>query len=428
MLAALILVFAGTLSLGVPIAFCLGLAAVAAILVEAKIPLEVLPTLVFAGMDSFQLMAIPFFIIAGDLMQRCGVLSHLVEFAASLVGHLRGGLAHVVVLTSMFFAGVTGVALAEAAAIGSMLVPSMVRHGYPGGFAAAVTAAAAVMGPIIPPSVAMLIYAYVYGGGISVGKLFLSGAVPGVLIGLGLMGVVFAMSFHRDFPMSRGGFDLRVVFRKLRAALLGLMVPVIILGGILGGVFTATEAGAVAVLYALVVGVGILRTLSLRDIVSSLIGSAKTSAVMFLLLGTSNVVAWLLISHQVPKLVANFALSVTASAELFLIVTILVLFVLGTALEAVPIMIMLIPVLAPVAVAYGVEPHHFGLVMVMTVQLALLTPPVAVSLFIVASIAGCSVKDATREVWPFVGLIILVTLLVALWPGLALWLPRYLGY
>src|SRR5881397_1894604 len=264
--ALLMVVFALTMTLGVPIAFCLGLAGLTFIVLSGTVPIAVLPTLMFGGMDSFPLLAIPFFIIAGDLMQRCGVLPKLIEFANSLVGHLRGGLAYVVVLTSMLFAGVTGVALAECAAIGSMLAASMVRQGYPGGFVSSVVAGSAVMGPIIPPSVAMLIYAYVYGGGISVGKLFLMGVVPGVLVAVALMALVWVSARQRHFPKSDTKFSLGGIVRSLRGALLGLVVPVIILGGILGGVFTPTEAGAVAALYAVLIGVFVLRTLGLRGL------------------------------------------------------------------------------------------------------------------------------------------------------------------
>jgi tripartite ATP-independent transporter DctM subunit len=428
LIALLIVVFALTMMLGVPIAFCLGLGGLTFIVLSGTVPIAVLPTLMFGGMDSFPLLAIPFFIIAGDVMQRCGVLPKLIEFANSLVGHLRGGLAYVVVLTSMLFAGVTGVALAECAAIGSMLAPSMVRQGYPGGFVSSVIAGAAVMGPIIPPSVAMLIYAYVYGGGISVGKLFLMGIIPGVLVGLALMALVWVTARRRNFPISDARFSLTAVLRALRGAVLGLVVPLIILGGILGGVFTPTEAGAVAVLYAVLIGVFVLRTLGPRELGRSLLVSAKTSAIIYLLLGTSNVVSWILVRHQVPKVVAEWSLGLTSSPSVFMIVTIVVLFLLGLALEAVPIMIMLIPVLAPAAAVYRIDPHQLGLVIVMTVQTALLSPPVALSLYVVATVIGCPMREANREVWKFVAAVLLITLVTALWPAMPLAIPRLLGF
>lgn len=424
----LVAVFAVTLVLGVPIAFCLGLAGLTFIWLSGVVPIAVLPTLMFAGMDSFPMLAIPFFIIAGDLMQRCGVLPKLIAFADSLVGHLRGGLAYVVVLTSMLFAGVTGVALAECAAIGAMVAPSMVRQGYPGGFTSAVIAGSAVMGPIIPPSVAMLVYAYVYGGGISVGKLFMMGVVPGVLVGLGLLGLVAFTAWRQRFPVSGRRFSALAVVRALRGALLGLMVPVIILGGILTGAFTPTEAGAVAVLYALLIGVFVLRTLGPREIAASLLAGAKTSAIVYLLLGTSNVISWILVRNQVPKIVAEWALAYVGDVTVFLLVTIAVLFLLGLALEAVPIMVMLIPVLAPAAAAFRVDPHHLGLIVVMAVQTALLTPPVALSVYVVSTVIRCPMDEANRAVWPFVWLLLGVTALTALWPALPAALPRALGY
>jgi tripartite ATP-independent transporter DctM subunit len=428
LIAVLIVVFALAMILGVPIAFSLGLGGLAFIVLSGTVPIAVLPTLMFGGMDSFPLLAIPFFIIAGDLMQRCGVLPKLIDFANSLVGHLRGGLAYVVVLSSMLFAGVTGVALAECAAIGSMLGPSMVRQGYPGGFVSSVIAGAAVMGPIIPPSVAMLIYAYVYGGGISVGKLFLMGIVPGVLVGLALMGLVWISARRRSFPRSDTSFSLATVLRTLRGAGLGLVVPLIILGGILGGVFTPTEAGAVAVLYAILIGAFVLRTLGPRDLGRSLLVGAKTSAIIYLLLGTSNVVSWILVRNQVPKILAQWSLELTSSATVFVMVTIAVLFLLGLALEAVPIMIMLIPVLAPAAIAYRIDPHHLGLIIVMTVQTALLSPPVALSLYVVASIVGSPMPDANREVWKFMAAVLVITLVTALWPAMPLAIPRLFGF
>src|SRR6266705_2224997 len=288
-------------------------------------------------------------------------------------------------------------ALPVSALLMAVVITAMLRQGYPGGFVSSVIAGSAVMGPIIPPSVAMLIYAYVYGGGISVGKLFLMGVVPGVLVAVALMALVWVSARQRHFPKSDTKFSLGGIVRSLRGALLGLVVPVIILGGILGGVFTPTEAGAVAALYAVLIGVVVLRTLGLRELGQSLLVGAKTSAIIYLLLGTSNVVSWILVRHQVPKIVAQWSLELTDSATVFIIVTITVLFLLGLALEPVPIMIMLIPVLAPAAAAYRIDPHHLGLIIVMTVQTALLSPPVALSLYVVATVIRCPMREANRE-------------------------------
>ncbi|MBW1697654.1 MAG: TRAP transporter large permease [Deltaproteobacteria bacterium] len=421
-------VFVVTILMGVPVAFCLGLAGVSYILINEHVPFNILPTLVFGGIDSFPLMAIPFFIMAGDLMSRGGMLPRLVDLADSIVGHLKGGLAYVNILASMFFAGVTGVAVADTAAIGSMLVPSMIRQGYTRTFSAVITAASSIMGPIIPPSVAMLIYAYVYGGGISVARLFLLGAVPGCIIGFGMMGLVYALSFRYEFPVSSSGFSGRIMMRRLVAAIPGLMVPVIILGGIIGGVFTPTEAGAVAVSYALLVGTVVTRKLGIRDICRCFLNSCRTSAIVFMLLATAKVVSWILITHQIPQKVAQFLFQFTSSAQVFLVLSILFLLLLGFVLEAVATMIMLVPVFGPVAHSYGIEPHHFGLLVVMTVQIALITPPVALGLFIVCPIANCTIEEASQGIWPFLFLVFAVILLVAFWPGVTTWFPRIFGY
>ena len=426
---ALAAVFVITILLGVPVAFCLGLAGAVFILVTPGFAFNTLPTLIFGGIDSFPLMAIPFFIMAGDMMSRSGVLPKLVDLADALVGHFKGGLAYVNILASMFFAGVTGVAVADTAAVGSMLIPAMIKQGYTRRFSAVVTAASSIMGPIIPPSVAMIIYANVYGGGISVAKLFLLGAVPGVLIGLGMMGLVFVMSFWRNFPVSvETGFSFRNLIRKFFSAIPGLMVPVIILGGIIGGWFTPTEAGAVAVTYAILVGLFLERTLKLKDIAACFITSCRTSAVVFLLLATAKVISYILVSNQVPQTVANFFLQYTQSAHVFVLLTILFLLLLGFVLEAVATMIMLIPVFGPIAVTFGVEPHLFGLIIVMTVQVALITPPVALGLFICTPIAECSIESATKEIWPFLILVFAVIVLVAFFPGVTSWVPELFGY
>ncbi|MDR1659229.1 MAG: TRAP transporter large permease subunit [Desulfovibrio sp.] len=425
---ALVLVFVATVVFGVPVAFCLGLAALAFILLSPTLPANILTTIMFGAVDSFPLMAIPFFLIAGDIMGRCGILPRLVDFAEAIVGHFRGGIAHVNIVASMFFAGVTGVALADAAAVGAMLIPSMIRQGYTPPYAAALTSAAAIVGPIIPPSVAMIIYANVYGGGISVGKMFLSGMFPGILIGLSLMLTVYIQSYYRpSIPKAKDSFKIMNVVRTSKGALLGLMVPVIILGGIIGGIFTPTESGAIAVMYGLFVGFFVTKSLTIRDVLDSLLQSSKSSAIVFILLATAKVVSWILVTNQVPQNLAKVFMMNIASPQLFLVASVALMLLLGFVMEGVAIMIMLIPVFAPMAVAYGIDPHFFGLIMVMTVQVALITPPVALGLFIITPIAGCSVMESAREVWIFVGVISLVILLTIFFPDIAMWFPRYLG-
>ncbi|MFB3816847.1 MAG: TRAP transporter large permease [Candidatus Methylomirabilales bacterium] len=420
--------FFATILLGVPVAFCLGFAALAFLLITGRESLLIIPTLMFSGIDSFPLMAIPFFVMAGDLAERSGILPNLVKLAKALVGHWRAGLAHVSIVTEMFLSGVTGTAVGDAAAIGSIFIPSMVREGYSPRFAAVLTASASIMGPIIPPSVGMLIYAFVQGGTVSVAALFLAGVVPGVLVGLGLMVLSHCIAVKRNYPVSHDKFRVGEVFRTLGGALPGLAAMLIILGGILSGVFTPTEAGAAAVAYVLLVGTLFTQKLSLRSIRDSLYNTAITSAIIFMLMATAKVCAWLLTTAKIPDQVGRYLMSISASPMFFITLVILLLVFLGFFIEAIAIMIMFVPVLAPIAAAYGIEAHHFGLVFVMAIQIALITPPVALSLFVTCKLAGIGIDDVWKEIVPFLAFLTGLTLAVAYWPGLSMWLPRLFGY
>ena len=423
-----LVIFAVGVLIGVPVAFALGFSGAAYIVLSEKARLTVLPTVLFGGMDSFPLLAIPFFIMAGDLLSRSGMLDRMIGLAMAVVGPVRGGLAHVNVMASMLFGGVTGVSLADTAAIGRTMVPSMVNEGYKPGFAASVTASSSVMGAIIPPSVGMLIIAYVYGGSLSIGKLFLAGATPGILIGLTMMITIALMAAPRGFPKSDAGWSLVVILREAWRATLGLVVPVVVVGGIVGGLFTPTEAGAVAVAYSLVVGTLLTRSLGIRDIAASLLISAKTSGLVFLMLAAAKLFAWILVINLVPQQLGEVLKGYIDSPQMFMLAVMLLFFVFGFVIEGVAAMIMFIPIIAPLAPHFGAEPHHVALVILMSVQVGLFTPPVALGLFIVCPFAGCSIKDAAVEVIPFVFVIILITLLVVFVPNVAMWLPRLLGY
>lgn len=420
--------FAVTILLGVPVAFCLGLAGLTFILIYEPAMLISIPTLMFSGIDSFPLMAIPFFVLAGTLAQRSGILPRLVDFANSIVGHLRGGLAYVNILASMFFAGVTGVAVADTAAIGSMLIPPMLKQGYEKRFTAVVTAASSIMGPIIPPSVAMIVVAYISGGMVSVGGMFLAGVIPGILIGVGMMVLVYFLARSRSYPISNASFSFVNVIKMMKSAILGLMVPVIVLGGILSGVFTPTEAGAVTVAYTLFVGLFVTKKLNLRNIATCMLDTSSISAVVLILFSTARIISLLMIMHRVPDRIAETLMSLTSNPQIFLLITLCFLLLVGFVLEAVATMIMLVPILMPVAVKFGVDPHHFGLLFVMIAQIALITPPVAVGLFLVCSIAGCKMEDLLTEIWPFIFVAFAVIILVALVPEISMWLPRKFGY
>ncbi len=423
-----LLMFFVCVLIGVPVAFGLGFAGAAYIVVSDQVNLNVLPTIMFGAMDSFPLLAIPFFIMAGDLMLRCGMMGRIIDLAKAVMGPLRGGLAHVNIAASMVFGGVSGVSLADAAAMGKTMIPIMVKEGYPRGLAAAITTSSCVMGAIIPPSVGMLIIAYIYAGNLSVARLFLSGAIPGILIGLTQMATVALIARRRNLPKSAESWSILVILRQFRRAFVCLGMPVIIIGGIVTGFFTPTEAGAAAVAYVLVFGSFGELHLGWRDITDALLSSAKLSSIVFLMLATAKVFAWLLVINMVPQTLGKTLQPFLHSPEVFLIAVMVGFILLGFVLEGVATMIMIIPVVAPMAPLFGVEPHHLALVILMSTQFALITPPVALGLFIVCPIAGCSISEAVREVVPFATCIFLVTLAVIFIPEISQWLPRMAGY
>lgn len=414
--------------LSVPVGFALGLSGIGVLLLMQSAPLRAVPTLIFGGISPFALMAIPLFILAGLLVERIGVVESLVKFSDSFVGHLPGGLAHANIVASMLFAGVSGAALAEAAAIGSMLIPPMIKQGYDRKFSAAVTAAAATVGPIIPPSVGMIIYAYSAGGRVSIGGLFLCGAIPGLILGLGMMALTHVYAIRRGYPVNEDKFSLVKFLNAGRKAFLGLMIPIIILGGIVSGMFTPTEAGGIAAFYGLIIGGLFTRKLNVRKILECLLETGKITASVFLLLGTAKIISYLLSIYQAPIRLTNALQAFTDNQYLFIVLSMGVLLLLGFVMEGVAIMIMLVPVFSKVAQAYGIDPYHYGLLFVMTIQLALLTPPVALSLFIVARLADVSVEEVVKDVWPYLILIFGLILLIALFPQLTLWLPKVVGY
>ncbi len=416
--------FFALLAAGVPVAFSLGLIGVAYIWLSGKADLTVIPTIIFGGMDSFPLLAIPFFILVGEFAVRGDLMPRIVAFAQTLIGPLRGGLAHVTVGSSMLFSGVTGVGVADCAAVGSTMIPSMIREGYTRGFAAAVTAASSVMGAIIPPSVGMLIIAHIAGGNMSVTRLFLAGATPGVLIGFGMMAYIAIVARRRGFPGGSGGWNGREIVAKFRSSFLALVLPAFIIGGIVSGWFTPTEAGAVASAYALILGALVYRTLSLREIYAALLAAGKMSAVVFLLFGTAKLVAWILVLDMVPQQLGLAMQGWISSKEMFLTVVVVLFFLLGFVMEGVAAMIMLVPILFPIARLYGVEEHHLALIIVMAVQIALITPPMAIALFIVTPMAGCTIREVSIEVIPFIALVLAVIFAVLFFPSIAMWLPN----
>lgn len=412
-------VFAICLILGVPIGVALG-AASAAYLWGADIDLSVVPQYMFAGMDSFVLLCIPGFVLAGALMNGGGITDQIVKFGNALVGHIRGGLGLANVVGSMIFAGISGTAVAETASIGSVMIPAMKKSGYDAPFAAALTASASTVGPIIPPSVPMIIVGTLTG--LSVGKMFLAGAVPGFMMGAGMMIVAYVISRRRGYPKGAWqGFGHLLTTSK--AAFWAILMTAVILYGIVGGVFTPTEASIIAAIYAFVVGLFVYKGFTVRDLPRLMVEAAIGSGALVLLVGFANVFGWILTSEQIPQTIADAMLSVTTNKYAILLLVNVLLLIVGTFMETIAALIILFPPLLAVALKVGIDPIHFAIIVVMNLMIGLTTPPVGVCLFVAANIAKISLSEISRAVWPFVLCNIAILLLVSFIPALSLWLP-----
>jgi tripartite ATP-independent transporter DctM subunit len=381
---------------------------------------------IYAGMDSFPLMAIPFFMLTGELMNRAGITVRIVRFAQSMVGHMRGGLAQVNVVDSMMFAGISGSAVADVSALGAMLIPAMEKEGYTRRFAAGITAASAIIGPIIPPSGIMIIYAYVMGE--SVAALFLAGIVPGILIGVSLMVMIRLLANHYDLPAATKRASWRDRGQAMIGAFWPLLTPVIIMGGILGGVFTPTEAAAIAAGYAFFLGLFVIGTLKFQDIPGILMRAAMTSAVVLLLIGAAMAFKTVASLAHTPELLADLFLSLSDNPLVLLFLVNILLFVVGMFLDAGPAIIVLGPILGPIFTSLGVDPVHFAIIMVVNLTVGLLTPPMGLVLFVTSSVSGLKVETVAKAVMPFLLAEIVVIFLITYFPALTLTLPRLAGF
>jgi len=427
MLSFFLPLFLVLLFVGMPVFF--GLVAAPAILLwlnGQEKDIVLLYRNVYNGMDSFPLMAIPFFMLAGELMNRGGITIRIVEFAQALMGHFRGGLAHVNVLSSMLFAGLSGSAVADVSALGSMLIPAMEKQGYTRKFAAAITAASSVIGPIIPPSGIMIIYAYVMGE--SVAALFLAGIVPGIMVGVGLMILIKFMADKYDFPIATQRATWPEKGRASLKAFFPLMTPVIILGGILGGVFTPTEAAAVAVGYALIIGLFVLRSLKVRDIPGVLTNAGMTSAVVLLLVGAAMAFKTVASLAHTPEMLADFILGLSDNPLILLFLINILLFIVGMFLDAGPAIIILGPILGPIFTGMGVDSVHFAIIMAVNLTVGLATPPMGLVLFVSSSVSGVKVETISRAILPFLAVEVAVIFLITYFPALCLTIPRFFGF
>jgi C4-dicarboxylate transporter DctM subunit len=376
-------------------------------------------------MDSPVLMAVPFFILAGNIMSAGGMTGRLVKFCNALVGSFRGGLAYINVVISMIFAGITGAAVADTSAVGAILIPAMKKDGYDSDFSAAVTATSSTIGPVIPPSIPFILYGVL--GEVSIASLFLAGFVPGVLLGLFQMGVVGYYAHTRGYPKSRRP-SLREAFRVSVDAFLVLLMPIIILGGILTGVFTPTESACIAVFYALFIGLFIYRDIHLRDLPRIIVKTGATSSLVMLVIGTASIFSWLLASEEIPQLVTESMLTLTQNKIIILLLMNILLLIIGTFMELTASLIILAPVLLPLMLEIGVDPLHFGVILVLNLVIGLTTPPVGVCLFIACSIARTSLEKLSRAIIPFLLASIAVLIICTYWEGLIMAIPKYFGY
>lgn len=420
----LLLLFALLLVLGVPIALVIALASLMAMLASGS-RLILLPSRMFAGTDSFPLLAVPLFVLAGSLMNTGGITRRLVGFASNLVGWMRGGLALVNIQASMFFAGISGSAVADASAVGGVLIPAMEEDGYEKDFAAAVTAASSTVGPIIPPSIPLVLYGIL--AQVSVGALFLAGAIPGLLLGLSMMALTYVMSVRRGYK-AHPWQGWRNLGKSFLGAFWALITPLIILGGILSGIFTATEASAVAVGYAFITGAFIYRELSWRKLPSMLVEATLVTALIMFVVAAAQPMAFVFARQQVPVLVGDWLLSISSSPWVLIPLVNVILLLVGTVLETTAALIIFIPILLPLMTSIGVDPVWFGVMMVLNLIIGLVTPPVGVVLFVTSGIANLPLEDLIRAIWPYLLVMLVVLALVAGIPGLSLWLPGLFGY
>ena len=418
-LLLLTLTFLVTLLWGMPVAVVLGVAS-AVYLLAADMPLTVIPQKMFAGMDSFVLLSIPAFVLAGNLMNGGGITDRILRFSNSIVGHFRGGLAQTNIVGSMIFAGISGSAAADAASQGAVLIPGMVRQGYTVPYSAAVTAASAVVGPIIPPSIPMIIVGSLTG--ISVGQMFLAGAVPGLLLGLGMMVPAYVLAVRDNHPREpwRGWGE---VWASGKDALWAMGMMFLILFGIVGGYFTPTEAAVIAVLYAIVVGLFVYKELGWRDIPRLVADSAISGAAIMLLVGFASVFGWILAAERIPQMLTEWMTSISTERWALMIMMNVLLIVVGMFMETIAALIILFPPLLAVATAAGMDPIHFATFAVLNLMIGLATPPVGVCLFICASIGRISLWEITVAVWPFLLSNFVVLALVTAIPQISLWLP-----
>lgn len=422
-----VLSFVVLLLFGLPIGFAIGVAGLIGFLqMGGDQFLAIGPSKIFNGLNIFPFLAMPFFILAGEIMNHIGLTSRLVNLANVLVGHFRGGLAHTNMLASVFFAGLSGAATADAAAFGKTLVPAMVSQGYKRDYACAVTAAGSIIGPTIPPSGLMVVYGSLMG--VSIGGLFAAGILPGLLICVVCMIVIVMGAYREGLPTADRFAGFRELGKTLRSSFSALLMPVIILGGILGGIVTPTEAAAIAVAYALFVGFFIYRQLEMKELYNILVRTARITGVIFVIIAFAGILGWWLSFNKIPQEIATTILSLSNNRYIIILLIIAILLLIGMVMDITAILIILAPVLVPLTANIGLEPIHAGIIFVLALNISLMTPPVGACLFVLSSVTGEKIERIAVKLWPFLIAETVVLIVFALWEDLALFMPKALGF
>lgn len=416
----LFVVLAVCLILGVPVAVSLALASLSYILISGT-PEVVLIHNMITGVDSFPLLAIPFFILAGHLMNTGGITTKIFAFARALMGWTPGGLGHVNVGASVIFAGMSGAAVADAGGLGNVEIKAMRDSGYDTDFAVGVTAASSTIGPIIPPSLPLVIFGVM--ASVSIGELFAAGLVPGLLMAVSLMAMVAWYSKARNYPRD-AKFDLCVIWHTFKAAFFPLLTPAIIIGGIATGVFTPTEAAVAAVIYAMFLGMVIYRTLSWKHIVRVSMDTIETSAAILMIVSAATIFAWILTANQVASLLGDALLGLTQNKHLILLMIMGIVLAIGLFMETIAAITILVPVLMPISITVGIDPVHLGIIVILNLMLGLLTPPIGMVLYVLSEVSGVSFEKCVKATMPFLVPLIIVLLLITFIPEIALWLPN----
>jgi tripartite ATP-independent transporter DctM subunit len=426
MAAILIIVFGIGLMIGMPVAITMGLSGMVAVLVDGRFPGLVIPQYLFNGISSFPLMAVPFFILAAEIMTASGLTTSLLRFANDLVGHIRGGLGHVNVMVSMLFAGISGSALADAAGPSAIVMRMMRKTGYSPAYAGAMSAATATIGPIIPPSILMVVYA-ISDSRVTVAGLFLAGIVPGILLGLALMGVNHWISIKRGYVFRSERPSLLGLVKSFWSALPALLLPFIIIGGILGGIFTPTEAAAVAAAYALCVGLFITRGLKWRNLLPLFAKSGVVTAAVLLIVSMASIFSWLLTILQIPQTIATWIGNMTDSPSVVVIMLAIFVLMCGLVIDTLPALIILVPVLGPVGDQFGLDPMYFAIMIVLNLTIGMITPPVGPVLFVVSTIGRVRLETLSKAIVPLLLVEVFVLALVIAIPAISITVPKLFG-